>query len=74
METVEIRAHLHQYIDKAEDVQIAAIYTLLADKVEAVQGRISIEQYNKEIDESEQEFEAGKTTIHSEFIKEMKRW
>ncbi len=74
MGTAEIREHLHKYIDKAADAQVAAIYTLLEDKVEAAQDRISIEQYNKEIEASEQEYEAGNNITHSEFIKEMKKW
>jgi hypothetical protein len=74
METTQIREHLHKYIDKAADAQIEAIYTLLGDKVEAVQDRISIDQYNKEIEASEQEYEAGNHITHSEFIKEIKKW
>lgn len=75
MGTTEIREHLHKYIDKAADAQIEAIYTLLGDKVEAVQDdRASIEQYNREIEESEQEYEKGNHITNSEFIKEMKQW
>ena len=74
MGTIQIREHLHKYIDKAADAQIKAIYTLLEDKVEAAQDRVSIEQYNKEIEESEQEYETGDSITHSEFIKEMKQW
>ena len=46
MDSTTIRKEIHQYIDKAVDEQIQAIYTLLESKVEAVQGRITIEQYN----------------------------
>jgi len=74
METIVIREHLHQYIDKADDAQIEAIYTLLEDKVEALQGRSSIEQYNKEIEHSEQEYEDGKFITQVEFEKEIKKW
>jgi hypothetical protein len=74
MITAQIREHLHEYIDKAADAQIQAIYTLLEDKVEAVQGRISMAQYNKEIEASEQEYESGNSITNGEFIKEMKQW
>ena len=74
MGTIEIRELLHKYIDKAADAQVEAIYTLLEDKVEAVQDRATIEQYNKEIEDSEQEYESGNYITHSEFIKEMKKW
>ena len=74
MGTGEIRAHLHKYIDKAADAQIEAIYMLLEDKVEALQDRVSVAQYNKEIEKSEQEYEAGNNITHGEFIKEIKKW
>jgi len=74
MRTTEIRSQLHKFIDVAEDAQVKAIYTLLADKVDAVQERVSIEQYNKEIAASEREYEAGRYITHSEFVKEMKQW
>jgi hypothetical protein len=74
MRTAQIRQHLHQYIDKAADAQIEAIYTLLEAKVEAVQERISLAQYNEEIAASEQEYEDGNHTTQSEFVKEIKQW
>jgi predicted transcriptional regulator len=37
-------------------------------------GRISIEQYNKELEEAEKRIEAGDFTTHEELIKEMKKW
>ncbi|MFN0082456.1 MAG: hypothetical protein ACKVOM_08035 [Ferruginibacter sp.] len=74
METMQIRQHLHKYIDKAADTQIEAIYTLLEARVEAVQDRISIEQYNKEIEESEQEYDKGNYITQSEFKKEIEKW
>ena len=74
MGTIEIREHLHKHIDKAPFAQIAAIDTLLEDKIQAVQDRISMEQHNKEIEESEQEYEAGNHITHREFIKETNQW
>ena len=74
METIQIREHLHKYIDIAADAQIQAIYTILEDKVEAVQERISIELYNSELNASEKEYEDGKFITHAEFIKEIKKW
>lgn len=35
---------------------------------------ISIEQYNKEINASEKEYEDGNFVTHAEFVKEMKKW
>lgn len=74
MELAKIRQHLHQFIDKAADAQIEAIYTLLEAKIEAVQERISIDQYNQEIAESEQEYEDGKFISQNEVLKEIRKW
>ncbi len=74
MEIALIRKHLHQYIDKAVDEQIQEIYTLLEAKVEALQETISIEQYNKEIEASEAEYDNGNFITHSELRKEAEQW
>jgi hypothetical protein len=36
--------------------------------------RISKEQYNRDIETSEQEYEAGKYITHNEFLKEIEQW
>jgi predicted transcriptional regulator len=36
--------------------------------------RISIEQYNKELEEAEAEFERGEYITHEELLKQMKKW
>jgi predicted transcriptional regulator len=36
--------------------------------------RISIEQYNKELDEAEAAFERGEYVTHEEVLKQMKKW
>jgi hypothetical protein len=42
--------------------------------VEEPNQRISLEQYNKEIDEAEAEFERGEFVSHEEVIKMSKKW
>ncbi len=37
-------------------------------------GRISLEQYNKEIEEADAEIERGNFVTHDELKKEMKEW
>ena len=74
METILIRQHVHQYIDKAPDAQVEAIYTLLESKVEAVQNRISLEQYNIEIEASDKEYETGNYITQEQLKKEVKKW
>ena len=36
--------------------------------------RISIEQYNKELEEAEAEFERGEYITHEELLKQLKQW
>jgi len=36
--------------------------------------RISLEEYNKEIEASEKEYEEGNFVTNAEFVKEMKKW
>ena len=51
MTTLSIRQKLHAFIDTIEEKKVQAIYTIFEDEI--LHGRnISIEQYNKEIDEA----------------------
>lgn len=73
MTTIAIRKKLHQFIDNIEEKKAKAIYTLFEEEIK--QGdRISIEQYNKEIDEAEAEFEKGDYITHEEMVKKVKQW
>jgi predicted transcriptional regulator len=73
MTTITIRKKLHQFIDNIEEKKAKAIYTLFEEEIK--QGdRISIEQYNKEIDEAEAEFEKGDHITHEEMVKKVKQW
>ena len=73
MTTVAIRKKLVDYMKVADDKKIKAMYALLEDDIEQ-DGRISIEQYNKELEEAEAEFEKGEFITHAEAIKQMKKW
>jgi len=37
-------------------------------------GRISIEQYNKELEEADRRIDAGDFTTHEDLLEEMKSW
>ena len=50
MTTIAIRKKLHEFIDNIEEKKAKAIYTLFEEEIKQGE-RISIEQYNKEIDE-----------------------
>ncbi|MEP7237291.1 MAG: hypothetical protein ABI685_05490 [Ferruginibacter sp.] len=73
MTTVAIRKKLVDYMKVADDKKIKAMYALLEDDIEQ-DGRISIEQYNKEIDEAMAEIKRGEVYTHEEVVKMSKNW
>jgi hypothetical protein len=73
MATLSIRQKLHQFIDSIEEKKAEAIYTLFEEEIE--QGkRVSIKQYNKEIDEAMKRVADGKFTTQKDLEKEMQSW
>ncbi len=73
MTTVAIRKKLADYMKVADDKKIKAMYALLKDDIEQ-DGRISIDQYNKEIDEAMAEIKRGEVYTHEEVVKMSKSW
>lgn len=73
MTTVAIRQKLSNYLQVADDKKVKAIYALLEDEINQT-GRISLEQYNKEIDEAMEEVERGEVYTHEEVVKMSKSW
>ncbi len=73
MTTLSIRQKLHEFIDAVEEKKVKAIYTIFEDEI--IHGeRISIEQYNKEIDEAMEEVKKGEVYSHDEVVKMSKGW
>lgn len=73
MTTVAIRKKLVDYMKVADDKKVKAMYALLEDDINQ-DGRISIEQYNKEIDEAMEEVKRGEVYTHEEVVKMSKSW
>lgn len=73
MTTTVIRKKLHEFIEKIEERKARAIYTLFEEEIKQGQ-QISIEQYNKEIDKAETEFENGEYITHEAMVKKIKQW
>jgi len=73
MTIVAIRQRLSNYLEVADDKKIKAIYALLEDEINQ-SGRISIEQYNKEIDKAMEEVKRGEVYTHEEVVKMSKNW
>ena len=73
MTTVAIRKKLVNYMKVADDKKVKAMYALFEDDIEQ-DGRISIEQYNKEIDEAMKEIKRGEVYTHQEVVKMSKSW
>ncbi|MFT3932391.1 MAG: hypothetical protein QM726_02155 [Chitinophagaceae bacterium] len=73
MTAVAIRKKLISYLQVAEDKKIKAIYALLEDDMEQ-EGRLNIEQYNKELAEAEAEFVQKDYISHAAMKKKIKQW
>jgi len=66
MSTAEIRGRIHEYVDRADERMLRIIHSIMKgdeiDSIDAlydIEQRISVEQYNKELEESEKQIEEG---------------
>lgn len=73
MTTVDIRKKLVDYVQVADDKKVKAMYALLVEDIEQ-EGRINIEQYNKELAEAEAEFINGDYITNAAMKKKIKQW
>ena len=73
---MDLEARKHQFIQKLSDVNESLFEQLenLLKKGTKEQKRISIEQYNKELDKSIAQIEKGETYTHQEVGERIKQW
>ncbi len=73
MKELTIRKKISDYIQTVNEEKLRAIYTLLENDIEDY-GRISLEQYNKELEGAEAEFKNGEYISNPEMTKRVKQW
>ena len=73
MTAVAIRKKLVDYMQVADAKKVKAIYALLEEDIEQ-EGRINIEQYNKELAEAEAEFTNADYISNTAMKKKIKQW
>jgi len=75
---MDIQAELkwiHRELDNVKDPTLIEVFkNILKYRKKVSSERISIEQYNKEIDESIAQIESGKTYTHQEMGERIKQW
>lgn len=66
---------IHKELDNVKDeTLLKAIKNILEYRKKAASERISIEQYNKELDASIAQIESGQTFTHQEMGARIKQW
>ena len=71
MSTIEIKEKIHDYLEIVDDNILEAIYTLLSNSVD---DKIDVEAYNKDIDESLEDYKNGNTYTSNEMKKMAASW
>lgn len=68
---------LHKYFTQMSEAEKKSVLQMIKTFLKGrkqTSGRISIEQYNKELEQSEREIEAGHSTTQEDLEKEMEKW
>ncbi|MBK6274803.1 MAG: hypothetical protein KA174_01810 [Chitinophagales bacterium] len=71
MSTIDIKEKIQDYLEIADDNILEAIYTLLSSNVGH---KIDIEAYNKDIDESLEDYKSGNVYTSDEMKKMVAGW
>lgn len=73
MATLDLRQSVLEYVKKADN-RFLRLVKAMAENYNDDDDRISIEQYNKELDESIAQIERGETYTHEEMGERIKKW
>ena len=73
MATLDLRQSVLEYVKKADN-RFLRLVKALADSYNEDDDRISLEQYNKELDESIAQIERGEFYTHEEVGERIKKW
>jgi hypothetical protein len=68
---------MYNYFTQLNDAEKKSVIQMLKTFIKGRpgnSGRISIEQYNQELQEAEAEYEKGEYATHEEFVKQVKKW
>jgi hypothetical protein len=68
------KARLIKELPQLEDLTLLRAIKAILHYGLKNEGRISIEQYNRELDEAEAEIDRGEFITHEDFKKQMKAW
>jgi predicted transcriptional regulator len=77
MPTQDIQQEMMQYfmlLNEAERRSVLLMIKTFLSGKQQPDNRISIEQYNQELDEAEAEFEKGEFVSHEEVVAMSKKW
>ena len=73
MSSVELKEQLHHYIDKL-DYRLLNLMLAMIESDIGNEGHISIEQYNKELEEADAEIDRGEFITHQQAVNEIGGW
>ncbi len=68
----ELNSYLPLLTAKQQELVLEMVKNIL--QVEPVEKRISVKQYNEELDASIKQAKEGKTISHEQLLKEMEKW
>ena len=68
------KAHLIKELQQVEDLSLLRAIKAMLHYGLKNEGRISIEQYNRELDEAEAEIDRGEFITHEDIKKQMTAW